>query len=115
MDIAALQEKAGRASRLLKSLANDRRLLILCYLTQGEKSVGELERMVDLSQSALSQHLARLRRDKLVQTRRQAQTIYYSVASDEVMAVLKTLYEIYCADEAQAAPAPADGRDAPGV
>jgi DNA-binding transcriptional ArsR family regulator len=71
-------------------------------LSEGEKSVGELERLVDLSQSALSQHLARLRRDELVSTRRQAQTIYYSIASPEAGAVLETLHAIYCADEADA-------------
>ncbi|NKB49473.1 MAG: metalloregulator ArsR/SmtB family transcription factor [Alphaproteobacteria bacterium] len=99
MDIHALKEKSEQASRLLKSLANDRRLLILCHLSETEKSVGELERLVGLSQSALSQHLARLRRDKLVQTRRDAQTIYYSVASAEAGAVLQTLYKLYCADD----------------
>lgn len=102
MDIHALKEKSGQASRLLKSLANDRRLLILCHLSENEKSVGELERLVDLSQSALSQHLARLRRDKLVQTRREAQTIFYSIASPEAGAVLQTLYTLYCADDAGA-------------
>jgi DNA-binding transcriptional ArsR family regulator len=96
MEIAALTDKAGQATRLLKSLANDRRLLILCHLSENEKSVGELERLVDLSQSALSQHLARLRRDNLVQTRREAQTIYYSIASPEADAVLQTLYMRSC-------------------
>ena len=102
MDFDALADKAEQASQLLNSLANDRRLLILCHLSEGEKSVGELERLVDLSQSALSQHLARLRRDELVSTRRQAQTIYYSIASPEAGAVLETLHAIYCADEADA-------------
>ncbi|MEE9602482.1 MAG: metalloregulator ArsR/SmtB family transcription factor [Thermoguttaceae bacterium] len=108
MEIAALTDKAGQATRLLKSLANDRRLLILCHLTENEKSVGELERLVDLSQSALSQHLARLRRDNLVQTRREAQTIYYSIASPEADAVLQTLYKLYCSDDDTAVPATAD-------
>ncbi|MFT5180473.1 MAG: DNA-binding transcriptional ArsR family regulator [Alphaproteobacteria bacterium] len=108
MDIHALKEKSGQASRLLKSLANDRRLLILCHLSENEKSVGELERLVDLSQSALSQHLARLRRDNLVHTRREAQTIFYSIASAEANAVLKTLYELYCSDDAPAARTTAD-------
>tara|TARA_A100001037_G_C15032313_1_gene581566 strand:+ start:605 stop:928 length:324 start_codon:yes stop_codon:yes gene_type:complete len=98
MDPAALQEQAAQASRLLKSLANERRLLILCHLSQGEKSVGELEPLVGLSQSALSQHLARLRRERLVTTRREAQTIFYSIFSDEARAVLATLYELYCAE-----------------
>jgi DNA-binding transcriptional ArsR family regulator len=99
MDPSELEDKAEQASRLLKSLANERRLLILCHLIQGEKSVGELERLVDLSQSALSQHLARLRKEALVTTRREAQTIFYSVASEDAKAVLATLCEIYCADE----------------
>lgn len=107
MDIDALKEKAGQASRLLKSIANDKRLLILCYLSESERSVGELERLVDLSQSALSQHLARLRRDDLVQTRREAQTIYYSVASAEANAVLQTLHDLYCGDDKTAVPAAA--------
>ncbi len=94
-----LQDKAEEASRLLKSLANERRLLILFHLSQGEKSVGELEPLVGLSQSALSQHLARLRRDSLVSTRRSAQTIFYSIDSEEAQAVLGTLYELYCATE----------------
>ena len=111
MDIQALKEKSGQASRLLKSLANDRRLLILCHLSENEKSVGELERLVDLSQSALSQHLARLRRDNLVQTRREAQTIFYSIASAEANAVLQTLYKLYCSDDADpASPTPEPGR-----
>ncbi len=99
MDFDALKDKSGQASRLLKSLANDRRLLILCHLSENEKSVGELERLVGLSQSALSQHLARLRRDNLVQTRRVAQTIFYSIASPEADAVLQTLYKLYCAED----------------
>ena len=99
MDTSALEDKAELASRLLKSLANERRLLILGHLIQGEKSVGELEKLVGLSQSALSQHLARLRKEALVTTRREAQTIFYSVASNEARAVLATLYELFCAEE----------------
>ena len=108
MDISALKDKSVQASRLLKSLANDRRLLILCHLSENEKSVGELERLVGLSQSALSQHLARLRRDNLVETRREAQTIYYSIASPEADAVLRTLYKLYCAGDAASARATTD-------
>jgi len=99
MDLEQLRESAQHASRLLKSLANERRLLVLCHLSQGEKSVGELERLVDISQSALSQHLARLRREHLVETRREAQTIYYSICSPEALTVLETLYGIFCDDE----------------
>jgi DNA-binding transcriptional ArsR family regulator len=83
---------------LLKAMGNPHRLLVLCHLLGGEKNVGELERLVGLSQSALSQHLARLRRDGLVTTRRSAQTIYYSLAGNEAEAVIATLYRLYCAD-----------------
>ena len=92
-----LQENARRASTLLKAMSNEHRLMILCQLSTGEHSVGELERLVGLSQSALSQHLARLRRDNLVQTRRSAQTIYYSLKGDEASTVIETLYGLYCA------------------
>ncbi|MCZ6509592.1 MAG: metalloregulator ArsR/SmtB family transcription factor [Alphaproteobacteria bacterium] len=108
MDILALKDKSGQVSRLLKSLANDRRFLILCHLSENERSVGELERLVDLSQSALSQHLARLRRDNLVQTRRVAQTIFYSIASPEADAILQTLYNLYCTDDTSTVQTTAD-------
>lgn len=103
MDLEALGDKAEQASRLLKSLANQRRLMILCHLSEGEKSVGELERLVGPSQSALSQHLARLRREGLVDTRREAQTIYYTIKSEEAQRVLATLYQLYCAEADAAA------------
>lgn len=96
MNIDRLQASARQACTLLKSIGNEHRLMILCELVGGEKSVGELVRQVGLSQSALSQHLARLRRDNLVRTRREAQTIYYSLASDEALAVLDQLYTLYC-------------------
>ena len=73
MDFKNLEQKAENASSLLKALANEKRLLIVCILSQGEKNVGELEQIVGLSQSALSQHLARFRRDGVVETRREAQ------------------------------------------
>lgn len=74
--------------------------MILCQLVPGEKCVSDLEEIIGLSQSALSQHLARLRRDTLVQTRREAQTIYYSLAGEEASAVIETLYSLYCAQNA---------------
>jgi len=80
-----------RASQLLKAMGNRRRLHILCLLAVDERRVGELEELVGLSQSALSQHLARLRRDGLVKTRRQAQTIFYSLAGPDVRAILAAL------------------------
>lgn len=92
-----LKANVRRATALLKALGNERRLLILCHLTEGERSVGELERLVELSQSALSQHLARLRRDQLVKTRRSAQTIFYSLASDDARAVMDYLCRLYMA------------------
>ena len=96
-DVNDLRENARRASALLKAMSNERRLLILCHLAEGEKSVGALEEIVGLSQSALSQHLARLRRDRLVATRRAAQTIYYALAGKEAGAIMMTLHDLYCA------------------
>ena len=100
LPLAQMQENAGRASTLLRCMANESRLLILCNLVEGEKTVGELEEKLQLSQSALSQHLAVLRREKLVATRRQAQFIHYSLASEDVRAVLTVLYERFCAPDA---------------
>ena len=94
--LQTIQNNARRASTLLKAMSNQHRLMILCQLVPGEKSVGELERIIGLSQSALSQHLARLRRDQLVGTRRAAQTIYYSLNGEEASAVIETLYGLYC-------------------
>ena len=82
----------------MKTLGNEHRLLILCTLLEGERSVGDLVDTIGLSQSALSQHLARLRRDGLVRTRRASQTIYYRVAGAEAPAVLATLHSIYCCE-----------------
>ncbi|EKE70193.1 MULTISPECIES: ArsR/SmtB family transcription factor [Oceanibaculum] len=90
------KQNTRRASAVLKAMGNERRLLILHLLaSEGEKSVSELEKLVKLSQSALSQHLARLRRDGLVKTRRSAQTIFYSVSTEEVTTILNTLYGLY--------------------
>ena len=97
MKIEQLQKQAGLASELLKVMASQSRLLILCQLLDGEKSVQDLELKLKLKQSALSQHLAILRREKFVKTRREAQFIYYSIARDEIVTVLETLYSIYCA------------------
>lgn len=98
IEVEALEENAERAATLLKSIGSKWRLLILCQLVKGEKSVGELERILGLSQSALSQHLMVLRRNELVKTRRAAQMIYYSLNGKEVTAILKTLYALYCED-----------------
>ncbi len=90
-----LEQHADSAAILLKALSNDKRLQILCALQKGEMCVGDIEEIIDLSQSALSQHLARLRRDELVTTRRDAQTIYYSLASPETAYVLDALRAVY--------------------
>lgn len=95
MNITEIEHNVGVAVSLLKALSNEKRLLIVCALHKGEKSVGELEALVDLSQSALSQHLARLRKDGVVQTRREAQTIYYTLANAATDEVLRCLYGIY--------------------
>ena len=95
--LAMLEERAEEAAGLLASMANAKRLLVLCHLVEDERSVGELAAIAGLSQSALSQHLGRMRIQGLVKTRRDAQTIFYSLASDEVRAVLQTLYDLYCA------------------
>lgn len=104
-DIGLLEKKASLAASTLKSLSNKWRLLILCQLLKGEKSVGELLEIVDLSQSALSQHLAVLRETQLVSTRRESQTIFYSLKGEEVPIILAALYQVYCApSEAPAKP-----------
>jgi DNA-binding transcriptional ArsR family regulator len=96
-NLAELQTRALRASGLLKAMSNPVRLLVLCRLAESEKSVGELERVVDISQSALSQHLALLRSRGLVKFRREGQTLYYSLAGREAATLLAALYQIYCA------------------
>lgn len=102
-DFLVLEARAEEAARLLASLANAKRLMALCHMLQGEKSVGALAALIGLSPTALSQHLSRMRDAGLVATRRDGQTIFYRLASPEVAAVLETLYRIYCA------PAEADG------
>lgn len=92
-----MQVNAGRATTLLKSMANESRLMILCQLSQKEMTVGELAEVVPLSQSALSQHLSVLRRDNLVKTRKESQFVWYSLVSDEAHKVIQTLYDLFCA------------------
>ena len=95
---------ADQASNLLKALSNRHRLLLICQLTEGERSVGELAECLNLRDSTVSQHLALLRKDGLVSARRDAQTIYYSIASEPAREVLKMLYQIFCAAPKSAAP-----------
>jgi DNA-binding transcriptional ArsR family regulator len=94
-----LEPRADEAAELLTAMANPKRLLILCHLLEQERSVAELSGLVDLAQSPLSQHLAKLRALKLVATRREGQSVFYRVASLEVRQVLETLYGIYCAPQ----------------
>jgi DNA-binding transcriptional ArsR family regulator len=93
---AQFAAKAGEAAALLKALAHEGRLMVLCQLLDGEHSVSALQESAGLSQSALSQHLARLREEGLVATRREAQTIFYRLADPNVARVLDTLAAIYC-------------------
>lgn len=96
MNVEAVKTKSREAADFLKSMANDRRLVVLCELVKGERSVGELEAVAGLSQSALSQHLARLREARVVKTRRESQTIYYSLANEGVKRLIDVLYDLYC-------------------
>ena len=98
-DIERLRARIGDASALLKALSNESRLLILCSLAGKEMSVSELNEQVPLSQSALSQQLAVLRREGLVDTRRDAQSIYYSLASTDALRVIDVLRDIFCPDD----------------
>mgnify|MGYP001436905034 FL=1 len=91
--------KARKASELLKALSHEGRLLILCLLAEGEKSVSEIEEIMDMPQAAVSQQLARLRLDGLVEARREGRSIYYSMANPDVKAVIETLHGLFCAPQ----------------
>jgi DNA-binding transcriptional ArsR family regulator len=106
IDIDQMQHNARCAVKLLKAMSNETRMMILCELLRGERSVSQLEERIGISQSALSQHLARLRRYALVSTRRSSQTIYYSLNGTEVQVVIEALYRLFCED--------ADHQKAPG-
>ncbi|WP_323770634.1 metalloregulator ArsR/SmtB family transcription factor [Antarctobacter sp.] len=92
-----MQTNAQHAAAFLKTLAHEGRLMILCHLGSGEKSVGELEDLLSIRQAAVSQMLARLREEGLVQTRRDGKTIYYSLADENTSRVIGLLYDIFCA------------------
>lgn len=96
MNLQEMERNSAQAVVLLKAMANEKRLQILCILLGSELSVGELCSKLNLSQSALSQHLAWLRRDGLVNTRKEAQTVYYSLKSSKVKSVIELLYSMYC-------------------
>lgn len=98
-DLAMFEESAGRAATLLRLLGNEKRLMLLCQLADGELSVREIQTRVGLSQSALSQHLALLREEGIVATRRESQTIYYRIVDHAAMRVIETLAELFCPPE----------------
>lgn len=89
-------DQAKRASRFLKALSHDTRLLILCLLTEGEKAVGEIELILGLPQAVVSQQLARLRQDQIVVARRDGRQVFYSLADKNVAAIMSALYEAFC-------------------
>lgn len=98
VDPKKMANAAQQASELMKTLGHKDRLMVLCHLASGEKSVGELAALLDIPQSPLSQHLARMRKESLVITRREAQTIYYSMASGEAGRFVELMHELYCSD-----------------
>ncbi|MBX9756895.1 MAG: metalloregulator ArsR/SmtB family transcription factor [Pseudomonadaceae bacterium] len=101
LNIEQLRANAGAAGQLLKTLANPDRLLLLCQLSQGELNVGELEALLGIVQPTLSQQLAVLRREGLVDTRRDGKQVYYRISSPQALAVINTLYQLFCAEGGQ--------------
>lgn len=100
IDLAAFETKAGEVAQTLKAIGNTRRLMVLCKLVEhGERTVGDLANDVNLSPSALSQHLARMRDEGLVDSRRESQTIWYRIADPRTQALLATLYQLYCLED----------------
>jgi DNA-binding transcriptional ArsR family regulator len=95
-DVQRMASNAERATEFLKALAHESRLMILCILAEGEKSVGELEDLLSLRQPTVSQQLARLRADGLVATRREGKAIYYRLASEEARVVIGAVYDVFC-------------------
>lgn len=96
IDPQRMAAAADKASVLMKTLGHKDRLMVLCHLSAGEKSVGELAGLLDIPQSPLSQHLARMRKEQLVKTRREAQTIYYSIAREDAARIVALMHELYC-------------------
>lgn len=99
IDINQLRENAGAAGQLLKALGNPDRLLLLCQLMHGEMNVGELEDRLKIVQPTLSQQLGVLRREGLVDTRRDGRQIYYSISSPQALVIIEKLYELYCGQD----------------
>ncbi|MBY0583082.1 MAG: metalloregulator ArsR/SmtB family transcription factor [Sphingomonas sp.] len=100
-DITRFEDSAAQAARLLRALANERRLMIMCQLSASERSVGELLPLIGISQSALSQHLAVLRSDGLVATRREGLSIRYRISNPAAAQVMETLAAIFCSDDVE--------------
>ena len=96
MNLELMRENAAQAAALMKLLSHPHRMMILCELKQGECSVTELSNKIDIPQSPLSQHLARMRHEGVVTSRREAQTVYYSLLGEEVGAVVSLLFDLYC-------------------
>ena len=99
----AMKAQASKASTLLTAMANDKRLMILCQLIDGERTVNDIAERLDTRQSTISQHLALLRREGFVEARREGQTHYYSLAGDETRAILETLQTLYCQPQGEGA------------
>ena len=99
IDLDQMAQSATHASALMKTLGHKDRLMILCHLAGGEKSVGQIAELLEIPQSPLSQHLSRMRKEDLVNTRREAQTIYYSLKSGKASKIVEVLYELFCAPE----------------
>lgn len=106
LEMQAMRASAGEATQLLKNLANEDRLLLLCQMVHGEKCVSDFEALLDIRQPTLSQQLGVLRNAGLVNTRRDGKRIYYSLASEEVKQVLSLLYMLYCPVDLSKAPQP---------
>ncbi|RIA45445.1 ArsR/SmtB family transcription factor [Dichotomicrobium thermohalophilum] len=102
-DLERMMQNAQRASNFLKAISHEGRLMILCHLVSGEKSVKELEDMVSARQAAVSQQLARLRYEGLVTTRRDGKTIYYRLADDRPRRLLEVVYDMFCREDAEEA------------
>ena len=98
-DLEQMTAAADKACALMKTLGHKGRLMVLCQLTSGEKSVGELSDSLHIPQSPLSQHLARMRKEGLVKTRRDAQTVYYSLKAEDASKIIECLYMLYCSPE----------------
>ena len=95
-EFAELHDMAANACELLKAMANEWRLMILCQLAEGEKTVSELQSLLGLSQSALSQHLAILRRERIVRSRKHAQSVSYSLTGKDATKVMESLHDVFC-------------------